>query len=104
MYCFRFKILFFCAVYLYSTFFVFSQIPSSTYTIGGASPTYATFAATVTDLNTNGLVGNGPVTFNVRNGTYKEQISINAITNVSFNDSIIFKSEKSQLYKYAISP
>ncbi|MFH1320025.1 MAG: hypothetical protein ABII90_05140, partial [Bacteroidota bacterium] len=70
-----------------------AQIPTGTYTIGGSSPDYADFSAAVTDLNTNGLVGNGPVTFDVRTGTYTEQIVINQITNASAVNTITFQSE-----------
>lgn len=72
-----------------------AQIASGTYTIGGASPNYASFTAAVSDLNTNGLTGNGPVIFNVRNGTYTENLTINQITNANATNTITFKSENS---------
>jgi len=59
-------------------FQVRAQPMSGTYTIGGSSPNYATFGAAVTDLVSKGV--NGAVVFNVRNGTYTEQINIPAIT------------------------
>jgi len=72
-----------------------AQVTAGTYTIGGASPDYATFAAAVTDLNTNGVAGDGAVIFNVRNGTYTESLTINQITNASLTSNITFKSENS---------
>ena len=62
---------------------------SGTYTIGGASPDYATFSAAVIALNTNGV--SGPVTFNVRTGTYNENIII-TVSGTSTN-TITFQSE-----------
>ena len=64
---------------------------SGTYTIGGASPNYASFAAAVSDLVNCGV--SGPVIFNVRNGTYTEQISIPVIAGVSATNTITFQAE-----------
>ena len=47
---------------------------SGTMTIGGASPNYPTFAAAAADLVANGVCG--PVVFNVRPGTYTEQVIV----------------------------
>src|SRR5688572_16544157 len=69
---------------------VFAQL-NGTYTIGGASPNYATFTAAINALVTNGV--SGPVTFNVRNGTYTEQLSISAVAGVSAVNEVIFQSE-----------
>ncbi len=57
--------------------YAFSQL-SGTYTIGGAAPDYATFNAAVTDLNALGV--SGAVVFNVRTGTYTEQVLVPSIT------------------------
>jgi parallel beta-helix repeat protein len=64
---------------------------SGTYTIGGTSPSYASFAAAVSALTTSGV--SGPVVFNVRAGTYTEQINIPSITGSSGSNTITFKSE-----------
>jgi hypothetical protein len=64
---------------------------AGTFTIGGASPTYANFAAAVAALNANGLCG--PVVFNVRPGTYTEQVNINAINGASAANTVTFQSE-----------
>lgn len=63
------------------------------YTIGGANPNYLTFGDAVVALNTHGVCG--PVTFNVRNGTYNEQIAILPITGTNAVNTVIFQSENS---------
>ena len=50
---------------------------SGTYTIGGTSPDYSSFSSAISSLVTNGVCG--PVVFNVRNGTYSEQIQVPAL-------------------------
>jgi hypothetical protein len=69
---------------------------AGTYTIGGASPDYATFAAALTDLHDNGLCG--PVVFNVRSGTYNEQVAFGSgaygsISGSSATNTVTFQSE-----------
>ncbi len=64
---------------------------NGTYTIGGASPDYPTFAAAVSALTSSGV--SGAVIFNVRTGNYQEKISIPAITGASSSNSITFQSE-----------
>ncbi|GAB5521781.1 MAG: hypothetical protein RhofKO_40320 [Rhodothermales bacterium] len=64
---------------------------TGTYTIGGASPDYATFTAAAADLNANGV--SGPVVFNVRTGTYTEQLTLGAVTGTSGTNTITFQSE-----------
>ncbi len=64
---------------------------AGTFTIGGVNPDYPTFAAAVKDLNSYGLCG--PVVFNVRSGTYKEQISIGDIDGASAVNTVTFQSE-----------
>lgn len=62
---------------------------NGTYTIGGSSPDYATFAAAINDLNAYGICGN--VNFMVRTGTYNERIKINQITGVNVSNKVVFK-------------
>ncbi len=69
----------------------FGTALNGTYTIGGTSPNYTTFTLAVSDLVSKGV--SGPVTFNVRTGTYSEQISITAITGASATNTITFQSE-----------
>ncbi len=71
---------------------IYAQM-TGVYTIDSASVTggtnYQTFSAAITDLTTNGV--SGPVTFNVLQGTYSEQISIPSITGSSVTNTITFK-------------
>jgi parallel beta-helix repeat protein len=67
----------------------FAQL-SGTYTIGGASPSYATFTAAVSALSAG---VSGPVTFNVRPGTYTGAIIIAAVPGASAANTITFQSE-----------
>ncbi|PLX09258.1 MAG: hypothetical protein C0596_01515 [Marinilabiliales bacterium] len=76
-------------VFLFLPTLAFSQL-TGTLTIGGTSPDYATFAAAVTDLNTNG-VGSGGVTFVFRDGTYTGGVEITAGGTAS--NPVVFKSE-----------
>ncbi|MDT8323999.1 MAG: hypothetical protein RRA94_07815, partial [Bacteroidota bacterium] len=64
---------------------------AGSYTIGGASPDYSDFASAVNDLNQYGLCG--PVVFNVRPGTYNEQIELDAIPGASAVNTVTFQSE-----------
>ncbi|PLX28795.1 MAG: hypothetical protein C0600_09265, partial [Ignavibacteria bacterium] len=64
---------------------------AGTFTIGGASPDYATFSDAVADLNAYGVCG--PVVFNVRSGTYNEQIALAAVAGASNINTITFQSE-----------
>ncbi|MEP7263254.1 MAG: T9SS type A sorting domain-containing protein [Bacteroidota bacterium] len=62
-----------------------------TYTIGGVSPDYATFAAAFADLATVGV--GAPVDFVVRAGTYTEQVSLGVISGASAATPVAFHSE-----------
>lgn len=62
-----------------------------TYTIGGTSPDFATFGEAVTALNNGGILG--AVTFNVRDGSYNEQIRINEFAGSDCNTPVIFQGE-----------
>lgn len=50
------------------------------YTVGGVSPDYATFTAAINDLAARGICG--PVTFNLRPGTYTGTYTIAAATSL----------------------
>ncbi|MBL7683971.1 MAG: hypothetical protein JNK00_11485 [Flavipsychrobacter sp.] len=72
----------------------FAQPMSGTYTIGGASPSYATLSAAITAINSNPIVG--PVVFNIRPGTYSgttAQGVINTLTGVSATNTVTFQAE-----------
>ena len=60
------------------------------YTIGGTSPSFATFTDAAASLAC-GITG--PVTFNVRPGTYNERFTISNPKNTSATNLIVFKSE-----------
>lgn len=62
-----------------------------TFTIGGSSPTYTTFAAAVNDLVAKGVCDD--VVFNVRPGTYVGQISIPFINGAKDDNIITFQAE-----------
>jgi len=64
---------------------------TGTITIGGTSPDYLTFAAAIADLNTIGLCG--PVVFNVRQGTYTEQIDLGAFVGSSPTNIVTFQAD-----------
>ena len=60
------------------------------YTIGNVAGDYPSFNAAVNALTIRGV--GGPVTFNVRTGTYTESVFLNGITGASATSNIIFKS------------
>jgi hypothetical protein len=64
---------------------------SGTYTIGGSSPDFTTFAAATAALQAYGLCG--PVVFNVRAGTYTECVTIPDVSGASATNTITFQSE-----------
>lgn len=61
------------------------------YTIGGSSPDFATFTDAVNAMKVGGIIDS--VRFDVRNGTYNEQIRIPSIAGATNENSIIFQSE-----------
>jgi len=64
---------------------------SGTYSIGGASPDYPTISLAIQDLNTNGV--SGPTVFNIRSGSYNEQVSVNNVPGTSAINTILFQGE-----------
>ncbi len=70
-----------------------AQVLTGTYTIGGSSPDYATFTAAINALELNGV--SGPVTFNVRTGTYTESLLLGPVVGSSIINVITFQSEMS---------
>ena len=64
---------------------------SGTYTIGGSTPDYTDFTEAVTELNAVGVCG--PVVFDVRTGSYTEQISIDQFSGSSATNTVTFQSE-----------
>ena len=67
---------------------------SGSYTIGGTSPDYSTLSAAVSALNSQGV--NGPVVFNIRDGSYSGTTAIGSIGNItgaSATNTITFQSQ-----------
>ena len=64
---------------------------SGMFTIGGASPDYASFTAAVNDLKAKGICDS--VIFKVRSNTYIEQIRLGKIAGANANAWVIFESE-----------
>lgn len=61
------------------------------YTIGGSDPDYTTFNDAITDLVNYGVCDS--VVFNVRSGTYNEQITLPIVGGTSVSNNITFQSE-----------
>ncbi len=61
------------------------------YTIGGANPDFDSLVTAVNVLNIGGAAG--PVTFNIRTGTYLEALTINDFPGSDCDNPVIFKSE-----------
>lgn len=61
------------------------------YTIGGSTPDFATFQEAIDELNAEGVCG--PVVFEIRNGTYTDQISIGETSGASAVNTVTFRAE-----------
>ena len=72
---------------------VLDQYPalSGIYTIGGTTPDFSTFTAAINAMKQGGIVDS--VRFDVRTGTYNEQIKIPYIHGANKENAIIFQSE-----------
>ena len=64
---------------------------SGSYTIGGANPDFNSFSLAAQALANFGVCG--PATFNVRNGTYQEQVTLGSIPGSSAQNPVVFQSE-----------
>lgn len=56
------------------------SLVAGTYTIGGGNAHFPTFADAANYLSSSGILGNGPVVFNINAGTYNEQVTINSFS------------------------
>lgn len=74
---------------------------SGTYTIGGNTPDYSNIQDALTDLNSNGV--NGPTIFNIRSGTYNEELTLKTITGTSSTNNVTFQSESNDSSSVVIS-
>lgn len=63
---------------------------SGTYTVGGTNPDFATIAAAMSALQTNGVCDD--VTINIRPGNYNENLSLGVIPNTAEDRRVIFQS------------
>lgn len=61
------------------------------FTIGGVAPNYIDFTTAAADITTYGVCG--PVVFDVRSGTYTEQVSLGAIAGTDATNTVTFRSE-----------
>lgn len=73
---------------------------SGTYTIGGTNPNFADITSAVNAISC-GVTG--PVTFNIRPGTYNERFTINNPKNTSNENRIVFRSESGNAADVTIS-
>ncbi|MDQ3109403.1 MAG: T9SS type A sorting domain-containing protein [Bacteroidota bacterium] len=85
------NVLFVAALLLLCSLKINAVCLNGIYTIGGASPDFTTITAAVNSVVANGVCG--PVTFNIRNGTYLERLNIISIPGSSPLNTITFQSE-----------
>ena len=64
---------------------------AGTFTIGGASPDFATISDAASALTQFGLCG--PAVFNIRSGTYNERVELDDIPGASATNTVTFQSE-----------
>lgn len=74
---------------------------SGTYTIGGTSPDFFSLAHASTALSGYGVCGD--VVFNIRDGEYKEYVTLNAIPGADSLNTVTFRSESSDSTAVTIS-
>lgn len=66
------------------------SLVAGTYTIGGSNAHFPTFASAAQYLSSSGIIGSGPVIFNINSGTYNEQVTLNDFANSG--NTFIFQS------------
>jgi PKD repeat protein len=74
---------------------------SGTYTIGGTTPDFKSFNDAIDAITLRGLCG--ATVFNVRSGTYTEQVSIPNYTSLSATNTLTFQSEKGDSTKVTLT-
>lgn len=82
--------IFILSITLFLPFTLFCQLTGN-YTIGGTNPDYSTVTAAVNALHSQGV--SNSVVFNIRPGTYSEQITINSVSGVNASKTVTFQSE-----------
>jgi PKD repeat protein len=65
---------------------------SGNYTVGGSNPDFTTINDAVRGLRSDYGIA-GPVVFNIRNGVYIENISLDSIRDLTSTKTVMFKSE-----------
>jgi hypothetical protein len=68
---------------------------SGIYTVGGISPDFTTPLAALAALDSFGM--NGPVTLNIRQGTYTDQLIIGVITGISSTNSLTIQADPANI-------
>lgn len=71
---------------------LYQPLTAGTYTVGGSKPDYKSLSDMADALNERGVCG--PVTFNIRTGTYTDQIRLRAIRGVDAVNTVTIQSEK----------
>jgi hypothetical protein len=85
------RLLLICAVLAAGATFASGQPLSGAYTIGGANADFDSIGHAVDSLIVRGV--SGPVLFNLRSGTYTEQVVIPQISGASASNTVTFQSE-----------
>ncbi|MGD9992698.1 MAG: right-handed parallel beta-helix repeat-containing protein [Salinivirgaceae bacterium] len=79
-----------------------AQLTTGTYTVGGITPDYTNLVDAVSDLNTLGIAGDGPVVFSIAEGNYTGQLLIGEIANSSAVNTVTFESASGDSSKVTI--
>jgi parallel beta-helix repeat protein len=85
------KSLVFLSIFTFITQISYSQGMSGSYTIGGTNPDFNTFKQAYDTLYSKGV--SGAVVFNVRQGTYNQQILMNHVSGMSSTNTVTFQSD-----------
>lgn len=70
---------------------------NGTYTIGSTSPSFTSFNNAISAMSTRGVCG--PVTFNVRDGVYTEQVSVPQLPGVNAINTVTWQSQSNDSTK-----
>lgn len=98
------KTIILCIIVLFFTGSAQAQL-NGTYTIGGASPAYATLGDAISDLNGSGV--SGAVIFNIRDGVYTGsswQGTIGNVPGASSSNTITFQSQSGNKANCVLQP
>lgn len=76
---------------IHKVFVCGGSLAAGTYTVGGASPDFIDMDEVLLKLDFCGITG--PVVFNIRPGTYNQNLELSSVNGASFTNTITFKSE-----------